>query len=735
MAKIKTLFFLLFFWGISALNYAQNELDAEIISGDIDVCSSGAFMVTLDIKFYGNTPYQFKFKSRPGVTEGSDGWIYQEDLDANNVYQHAYSLDLAIPEGQPNVSHLIQITEITNDGTTWVETTDPGITFTNWAMPVPDAGTDIDSCGLTATLDAAPDPISANYYWETPAEGELSDPNDINSSYTANETGTYQLTFTQENGACLASDNVEVIFRGSPSASISTTSEVCGTAPQEAILNISFDGNDSPWSYTITDTNNAPITGSSSTSGHTKTVTAEGETTYSLLRVEDGNGCLALPEDLTGEAIVKDLLPNTDADQDAQVCGLSTELAAVPDKGSGMWSSSSSRITISSPAEHNSPVSASEQGTYTLTWTENNNGCENSDQVDIHFTAFPEISFSESESHICEGDEAGFSFAITGNNGPWTLNYTISETAQSETIEEASESLTFSPTTTTDVHLATITDQFGCSSELTEVLTIGVDQMPTPFAGNDFAVCGLETELNAEISSAAQYGEWQFSSGSILDNDINNPNATYISTNWGSSTLIWLETNGLCTATDEVLIRFDEAPVADTGEDFTIFNQSQTTIRAKNPVTSAQDWTGEWYILSGSGSITNPTSADATLTQLQHGTTEIEWEVTNGVCPPVSDQLVVTIKGLTYYTGISPTPKDGLNDFFTIKGAHTIPQNELIVFDQNGKVVYKTSNLEEDNQWDGTDSGGTPLENGIYYFIFKGDGIDPVKDYIVIKRN
>jgi gliding motility-associated-like protein len=95
--------------------------------------------------------------------------------------------------------------------------------------------------------------------------------------------------------------------------------------------------------------------------------------------------------------------------------------------------------------------------------------------------------------------------------------------------------------------------------------------------------------------------------------------------------------------------------------------------------------------------------------------------------------MTITVKDLTYYTGISPN-NDGRNDFFRIRGAHTIPGNELIVFDQNGQIVYRKRNLEEGNTWDATERDGSPVKDGIYYFIFKGEGIKTIKDYIVIKR-
>ncbi|WP_291861370.1 gliding motility-associated C-terminal domain-containing protein [Marinilabilia sp.] len=734
MDKLKILFSTLIYLSLSLGTNAQNGLDAEIISGNIDVCDSESVEVTLDIQFSGQTPFKYKIRLFPGSITTSADYIHGDDLDVNGVYRFTTNISLSIPEGQASSSFLIQVTEMSSDGTTYIPTTDPGVTFTNWTLPSPNAGVDIDSCGLSAVLSAAPDPVSSVYSWETPTQGILTDPLAINSSYSVSSAGTYPLTFKQENGVCTAQDEVQVVFRGSPSASVATFSEVCGTTPQDAVLNLSFTGNDSPWSFAVSDQENQQITGSATTSVYNETVNVQGETTYSLLWVKDSNGCLANPEDLTGEATIVDLKPETNAGTDFLSCGLSTQLSAISDKGTGQWTSVASPITIASVSDPASVVTASEQGVYTMTWTENNNGCENSDQVEVQFIEMPSISFENIETRICEGSEASIPFTIGGNNSPWTLNYSINEEAQSVTYQSPTSALISAPTETTNIHLTSISDQFSCVSELGNELSIIVDQMPTPFAGNDTAVCGLQIDLNGSMSPSAQHGEWQITSGNILNNEINNPAATYQQSTWGETTLTWIETNGLCTATDDVRVRFDEPPVAFAGEDLTLYNQYETILRAGQPVSYTENWVGEWYISSGPGIIANPGDQNATLTGLKHGTVNLEWSVTNGVCPEVSDNLTITVKGLTYYTGISPLPKDNRNDYFSIKGAHTIPQNELVIFDQSGAVVFKKSNLEEGNQWEGVDADGNPLENGIYYFIFKGDGIDPVKDYIVIKR-
>ncbi|WP_025006752.1 hypothetical protein [Marinilabilia salmonicolor] len=491
MDKLKILIASFIFLSLSHGAYSQNELDAQIISGDIDVCDNESATVELAIQFTGETPFQYKIRLSPSATTTSEDYVYNDDVDENNVFLTTENISLSIPEGEANASFLVQVTQISKDGINWVETTDPGVTFTNWAMPDPNAGADIDSCGLSAVLSGAPDPVSSDYQWEAPTQGTLSDPALGNSSYSVSSTGTYSLTFIQENGACIAQDEIQVIFKGSPSASISTTSEVCGTSPQDATLQLSFTGADSPWTFALSDGENQSVTGTATTSEHSEQVSVQGETTYSVLWVKDGNGCPAKPEDLTTTATIQDMKPATNAGDDFLACGLSSELAAISDKGTGTWTSEHPEVSLSAINDPNSAVDVTEQGTYTLTWTENNNGCENSDQVEIQFKELPTITFEKENAHICQGDEASFAFTITGNNGPWALNYSLGEEPQTINYQDASSSLSTSPVQSTTIQMTSLTDQFGCETILTSELSVLVDQMPAPNAGNDKAVCGI----------------------------------------------------------------------------------------------------------------------------------------------------------------------------------------------------------------------------------------------------
>ena len=60
--------------------------------------------------------------------------------------------------------------------------------------------------------------------------------------------------------------------------------------------------------------------------------------------------------------------------------------------------------------------------------------------------------------------------------------------------------------------------------------------------------------------------------------------------------------------------------------------------------------------------------------------------------------------------------RDGINDFWIIKNLESYPQNEVSIFDRNGKMLYKMTNYN--NRWDGR-INGKPLSTGTYYYILR----------------
>jgi gliding motility-associated-like protein len=367
------------------------------------------------------------------------------------------------------------------------------------------------------------------------------------------------------------------------------------------------------------------------------------------------------------------------------------------------------------------------EGTYQLTLVQDNGACQAQDQVEVVLKGSPSGSLSTT-SEVCgtTTQNVTLDFGFTGN-GPW--DYTFSDGAETFTYTATAPvtTQTLPVTGETTFAFTRIMDINGCSATPQQMggSTTIVDLEPSPNAGNDLAVCDTEVALEGIASSYP--GVWSGPSGLSFD-DATAPNTKVTSSEYGNYSLTWTEFNGTCSASDEMEVRFDQTPTpVDAGGDMKLYHEYQTTLNAKVPVAGE----GLWSVISGPGQLTSPENPNAQISGMEMGSTTLLWTVTNGVCAAITDTLVITVEGLIYFNGFSPNG-DGYNDTFRILGAEEIPNNELIVFNLQGKVVYREKNMT-DVGWDGRDLSGSLLDDGNYYFVFTGDRINAVKDYLVIK--
>jgi len=86
---------------------------------------------------------------------------------------------------------------------------------------------------------------------------------------------------------------------------------------------------------------------------------------------------------------------------------------------------------------------------------------------------------------------------------------------------------------------------------------------------------------------------------------------------------------------------------------------------------------------------------------------------------------------------ISPNG-DGLNDVFIIDGLEDYPENNLVIFNRWGDIVYKKENYS--NDWDGTSEaslqfGKNELPDGTYFYHLRiKDQVALIKGSVIIKR-
>ncbi|RZK48718.1 MAG: gliding motility-associated C-terminal domain-containing protein, partial [Pedobacter sp.] len=95
---------------------------------------------------------------------------------------------------------------------------------------------------------------------------------------------------------------------------------------------------------------------------------------------------------------------------------------------------------------------------------------------------------------------------------------------------------------------------------------------------------------------------------------------------------------------------------------------------------------------------------------------------------PTKDPIEL-VKG----TNVITPNGDGINDNLVIKNIELFPNNEIIIFDLAGRVVYRKKGY--DNSWAGT-LNGIPLAKGTYYYIIDfGDNKTKKKGFVSIVRN
>lgn len=141
------------------------------------------------------------------------------------------------------------------------------------------------------------------------------------------------------------------------------------------------------------------------------------------------------------------------------------------------------------------------------------------------------------------------------------------------------------------------------------------------------------------------------------------------------------------------------------------------------PTTAASDPQGNWR-LDFLDEITPGTHSFHVVANNSFGTSE------------PSNAVTATFKlytGQVVVNNILTPNGDGKNDLWIAKDlALMYPQNEVIVYDKTGKIVFKKANYQ--NDWDGT-YNSAPLNTGTYYYeINIGAGLKPMKGTLTILR-
>ncbi len=184
-------------------------------------------------------------------------------------------------------------------------------------------------------------------------------------------------------------------------------------------------------------------------------------------------------------------------------------------------------------------------------------------------------------------------------------------------------------------------------------------------AGPDQEICTDHTVLAADPPPSDYTGTWTVISGSctILEQTLYNTQITNIIE--GFNELKWTITNGTNTYDDAVIIQNNYPTQAYTAADEEICVNDYTL----NANVYGTDESGLWSLVSGSGTIANPSVNATNVTSLASGINKFEWKITKGICHS-EDTLTLTNNYVTADAGPDQTTCD---DFASLTANNPSP--------------------------------------------------------------
>ncbi len=267
-------------------------------------------------------------------------------------------------------------------------------------------------------------------------------------------------------------------------------------------------------------------------------------------------------------------------------------------------------------------------------------------------------------------------------------------------------------------YMVTLTDTTGCPGD-TSSMVITVNQQPQmSFSTNPTQPDGcapINVSFINSVDPAAKYTHWFFGDGT--SDTAQNPTHLYnIPGSFGVKLIA--TTFGGCT--DSLYLPNIINVHAMPNPDFTwtphtgVINYPVYFTNKTIPVNSGFSYTWDFGDNTSIASDKNPAHS-----YLNTGTYSVLMVCTSdyGCIDSIRYQLMVINDSLTFPNIITPNG-DGLNDFFVIKGltSDAYPNNQLVIYNRWGKVVYESNNYQ--NNFD-----GKGLPDGVYFYIFKARGI------------
>ncbi len=251
----------------------------------------------------------------------------------------------------------------------------------------------------------------------------------------------------------------------------------------------------------------------------------------------------------------------------------------------------------------------------------------------------------------------------------------------------------------------TVTDAHGC----TYTLGVTVNALVTVIAdaGVDVNECaGVPIQLDGSASTGAMTYEWRDDQNNVVGNTATVDLGAIAP---GTHTFTLTVADGPCTATDQVTVNILDLPIANAGEDQTIFLGDQATLGGSptGPVGSIYLWAPD--SLLSNATLPNPIAEPSVTTWFT-----VQVTSPNG-CVDVDSVLVTVVPEVVIPTGFTPNG-DGWNDAWVIDFIDLFPECEVEIYNRWGDLLFRSVGYRE--SWEGKYNGDyVPV--GTYYYVVK----------------
>ncbi|HXH19584.1 MAG TPA: PKD domain-containing protein, partial [Chitinophagales bacterium] len=368
-----------------------------------------------------------------------------------------------------------------------------------------------------------------------------------------------------------------------------------------------------------------------------------------------------------------------------------------------LWDFGDSFNSINEDPEH----TYAGDGSYTVTLTATSNvGCTATDTRTVEVYDKPAVSFSANSA--CFGDTTFFTNNSTLNGGTIVLyNWNFGDGSNSLDVNPWH---IYNATGTYKVKL-TLTSDKGCVK--TDSAAVVVNKIPEVFISHNtpLAFCdGGDVTLTALAFPPPPISSYSYQWST------NETDSFLAVTSTGIYCVSVTDQNGCAADTCELVTVWDLPSVTASSSDDTVSKGYPVQLSA----TGAQTY--QWSADPPDATL-NANDQNPIVTPMVTTTYTVAGTDANG-CMDTATVTVIVVDDYFVHPANVITPNgDAYNQYWFIENILTYPDNEVLIFDRWGTLVFQAKAY--DNTWEGT-KDDKALPQGTYYYVIRFDGTDMI---------